>query len=98
MLMGNMTAEVAVVKGAFLKGNTEDGEEIHLKIPQRWEHHYNNDEVRKLKSCLYGLKQAAMAFWRQLLKCMTDMYMKRSTAEICLSINWTEVGLPLVIS
>ena len=45
MLMGDMTAEVVDVKGAFLKGDIEDGEEIHMKIPQGWEHHYKEDEV-----------------------------------------------------
>ena len=59
--MGNMTAEVMDVKGAFLKWDIEDGEEIHLKIPQGWEHHYNDKKVLK------------MVFWRQLLK-MHDQY------------------------
>ena len=50
-----MTAEVVDVKGAFLNGDIEDGEEIHMKIPQGREHHCNDDEVLELKSCLYGL-------------------------------------------
>ena len=60
--MGNMTAEVMDVKGAFLKGDTEDREDIHMKIPHGWGHHYNDDEVLKLKPCLYNLKQAAMTY------------------------------------
>ena len=96
--MGGMTAKVVDVKGAFLKGDIENGEEIHTKIPQGWKHHYKEDEALKLKPCLYGLKQAAMVFWHQLLKCMTDMEMKRSTADPCLYFNWTEDGLALVIS
>ena len=84
MLMDGMSAKVVDVKGAFWKGDTEDGEEIHMKIPQEWEHHYKREEVLKLKSCLYGLKQAAMVFWRQLLNYMTDMEVKRSTADPCL--------------
>jgi len=39
MLMGNMTAEVVDVKGSFLKEGIEDGEEIHMKIPQEGVHH-----------------------------------------------------------
>ena len=96
--MENMTAEVVDVKGAFLKGDREDGEEIHMQIPQGWEHRYDDNEVLKLKSCLYGLKQAAMAFLRQLVKCVIDMETKRSTADDCLYFNWTGDGLALVIS
>ena len=38
MLMGGMTVEVIDVWGAFLKGDIEDGQEIHMTIPQGWEH------------------------------------------------------------
>ena len=85
--MSNMTAEVVDANGAVLKGDIEDGEEIHMKIPQGWEHHYNDKDVLKLKSCLHGLKQAALAFWRQLSTCMTNTEMKRSTADPCFYFN-----------
>ena len=39
MMMSNMTAEGVDVKGAFLKGDIEDGGEIHMNIPQGCEHH-----------------------------------------------------------
>ena len=42
MLMGNAEAEVVGVQGAFLKGDVEDREEIHIKIPQGWENHCND--------------------------------------------------------
>ena len=38
-----------------------------------------------------------MVFWCQLLKCMTDMEMKRTTTDPCLCFNWTEDGLTLVM-
>ena len=60
-----------------------------MEVPVRWEQHYPRDVVLKLKKTLYGLKQAAMAFWRQLLKCMKHMEMKRSTADPCLYYKWT---------
>ena len=66
-LTSNLKAEAVDVKGAFIKGDVENGEEIHIKIPQGWEHNYKDDEVLRLKYCLYGLKQEAVAFWRQLL-------------------------------
>ena len=81
------------VKGAFLHGKFEDGEEIYMKIPEGWEHHYNHDVVLKLLKTLYGLKQAAMAFWRELLKCMKSMHMKRNQAGPCLfSMDSTWIG------
>jgi hypothetical protein len=33
MMMANMIAHVVYVKGAFLHGEFEDGEKIHMKIP-----------------------------------------------------------------
>ena len=96
--MGNMKSKVVDVNGAFLKGDIEDGEVIHMEVPEGWERHYDNDVVLKLEKCLYGLKQAAMAFWRQLLKCMNDMNMNRSTADPCLYYNWTQDGLIMIIS
>ena len=54
--------------------------------------------VLKLKRCLYGLKQAAMAFWKQLLSCMKDMNMARSTADPCLYYDWTSDGLVTILS
>ena len=88
--MGNMKAEVVDAKGVFLKGDMEDQEEIHMKISQGREHHYNDNEVIRLKAGLYGLKQAVMAFWRQLLVCMKDIDMSKSTTDPYLCFNWTE--------
>ena len=69
-----------------------------MKKPQGWEHHYNNDEVLKLKSCLYCLKQVAMACWHQLLKCMKDIDRSWSTEDPCLYLDWTEDRLTRVVS
>jgi len=60
-------AHVVDVKGAFLHGEFEDGEIIHMKIPQGFEKHFPEGSVLLFLKCLYGLKQAAKAFWRQLL-------------------------------
>jgi hypothetical protein len=62
-LMGYLKAEDVDVKGAFLKGEAEAGEEIHMTIPQGWEYHYNDNAILRLKSCLCGLRQAAMVRW-----------------------------------
>ena len=98
MLMAGWTANVVDVKGAFLHGRFTDGEEIFMKIPRGFEKHYSSTAVLKLMRCLYGLKQAAMAFWRQLLLCMKDMKFERSTADPCLYFQWGEFGLVLIVS
>ena len=70
MLMANWTANVVDVKGAFLHGEFTDGEEIFMEVPQGFEKHYPGNVVLRLLKTIYGLKQAAMAFWRMLLRCI----------------------------
>jgi len=41
----------------------KDNKEIHMEVPKGFERYYEDGVVLKLKRCLYGLKQAAMAFW-----------------------------------
>ncbi len=36
------------VKGAFLYGEVQDGEEIYMKVPQGWDKHYSHDYVLKI--------------------------------------------------
>ena len=88
-------AEITDVKGAFLHGEFEDGEVIYMKIPQGFEKHYKPDEVLKLKKTIYGLKQAAMCFWRKLVKGMESMGQTRSNADPCLYYSWGKFGLLL---
>ena len=40
--------------------------------------------VLLLKKAIYGTKQAAMAFWREILECMYDMGYERSKADPCM--------------
>eukprot|EP00957_Ditylum_brightwellii_P181532 13827882-Ditylum_brightwellii.AAC.1 len=39
-----------------------------------------------------------MAFWKELLKCMTDMDYKRNCADHCLYFKWTLAGLIIWLS
>ena len=68
MLMAGWTAEVVDVKGAFLHGHFTDGEQVYMEVPRGWREHYASNSVLLLLRTIYGLKQAAMAFWRELLK------------------------------
>ena len=84
------TIHVVDVKGAFLHGEFEDGEIIHMKIPQGFEKHFPEGSILLLKKCLYGLKQAAKAFRRQLLRAANAMGLKQSTADPCLYFKWVD--------
>jgi hypothetical protein len=84
MIIADMLAHVVDVKGAFLHGEFEDGEVIHMKVPQGSEKHFPEGSVLLLKKCLYGLKQAMKAFWRQLLRAASAVGLKQSTADPCI--------------
>ncbi len=99
MLMAGWIGIVVDVKGAFLHVEFTDCEEIYMKVPKVFERHYKKGIVLRLLRCIYGLKQAAMALWRQLLKCMRYMKMERSTDDPCLYFKWDkQEKLVLMIS
>ncbi len=86
------------VKGTFLHREFKNGEVIYMKVPHGFEKFYPNDVVLKMKKCIYGLKQAVMGFWHQLLLCMKSMGMTQSTADPCLYHKWGKEGLVLIVS
>jgi hypothetical protein len=88
MLASGGIAHVVDVKGAFLYGKFSNREKINIKIPLRFEEFYNKDKVLLLKKCLYGLKQAVMAFYRKLLAASSNIGLKRSSADPCLYYKW----------
>jgi hypothetical protein len=96
MIMVDWQGQIVDIKGAFLHGKFKDSKVIYMKVPRGFEKFYH--VVLKLKKCSYGLKQAAMAFWHQLLLCMKSMGMTRSTAVPCLYHKWGEEGLVLIVS
>ena len=57
---------------------------IATNISEGFEKYYGKDVLLQLLKAIYGTKQAAMAFWIELLKCMKDMLYKRSGADSCL--------------
>ena len=98
MLMVDWTVEVVDVKGAFLHGQSTDGKRLYMEVPRGWREHYGKNPVLLLLRTIYGLKQAAMAFWRELLKAMKKIGMKRSKADPCMYYSWTQWGLVIIIS
>ncbi len=92
MLLGGWAAHIVDVKGAFLKGKFENGKKIYMKIPEGMEKHYSSTSVLLLKKTLYGLKQAAMQFWRLLLEIMKKMGHERSKVDPCMYYSRRENG------
>ncbi len=69
-----------------------------MKVPQGFEKHFPEGSVFLLKKCLYKLKQAAKAFWRQLLCAASAMGLKQSTVDPCLYYKWVDGGLFMMMS
>jgi hypothetical protein len=98
MIIFKWSAPLVDVKGAFLCGNFEDGEEIFMEVLEGFEEFYGTYVLLLLLQTIYGLKHAAMAFWRELVKALTDMNFKRSAADPCLYYSWTMYGLVVWLS
>ena len=98
MILSGGCAKVIDVMGAFLHGRFQEGEEIFMEVPEGWKDKYPSDAVLRLLKTLYGLRQAAIAFWKELLKCMCSMDMNRSKADPCLYFKWNAIGLVIIAS
>ena len=90
---------VSDVKGAFLKGDLDTNKErMFMHVPKGFEKHYPGSVYLLLLKAIYGTKQAAIIFWKELLKCMKSMGYKRNGADPCLYFRWTTVGLVVWLS
>jgi len=99
LVMARWHAEILDVQGAFLKGRFENGEKIYMDVPQGFEKYYDPQVwVLLLRRTIYGTKQAAYAFWRELLKAFKSMDYSRSKADPCLYFAWTVYGLIVWLS
>ena len=97
MVMAGWYTEVVNVGGAFLHGEFEKGTKLYMEVPEGFEKFYPVGCLLLLLQTIYGLKQAAFAFWVQLLKALRDMEFDRSKADPFLYFRWTEQGLTLWI-
>jgi hypothetical protein len=69
-----------------------------MEVPEGFEEFYGAYVLLLLLQTIYGLKQAAMAFWRELVKALPDMNFKISAADPCLYHCWTMYGLVVWLS
>jgi hypothetical protein len=69
-----------------------------MKILQGFKKHFPVESVILLLKCLYRLKQAARAFWRQLLQAAKALGLTGSNADPCLYFKWAEGRLVMMMS
>ena len=90
-IMASWIAYIVDVKGAFLHGDFENEEEIYTEIPEGFEKWWDPAMwVWLLMKTSYGLIQAAVQFWKTLLKAMKYMDFERSNADPCLYWKYSE--------
>jgi Reverse transcriptase (RNA-dependent DNA polymerase) len=93
-IMSGSPIHVVDVQGAFLHGDFDDGEVIYMKVPQGFERFYDMKQfVLRLLHTLYGLIQAAIAFWRKMVLAFAKIGFKRSKADPCVFYKWTPSGI-----
>ena len=69
-----------------------------MEVPEGFEKFYGPNVVLLLLRTIYGLKNAAMAFWKETLMAFKHMKFTRSKADPCLQFKWTALGLLLWIT
>jgi hypothetical protein len=94
--------EVSVidVEGAFLQGKFQNDEEMYMEVPDRMEKYYGSrkDVVLRMKVPIYGTKQAAECFYKELVKKSKEKGYERSNADFTLFKVWDEAGRLLVFT
>jgi hypothetical protein len=98
LLMATWYGELLDVKGAFLHGEFEEGKQLHMEVLEGFQQYYPMGMVMLLLETLHGLKQVAIAFWKQLIKAFASMKYARSKADPCLYFLWTINGLIVWLS
>ena len=62
MIIAEWASYLVDVNGAFLMGEFENGEELHMEIPKGFENKYGKTVVLRSRRTIYGLKQTARMF------------------------------------
>ena len=73
------------VKTAFLYGELE--EELYMEQPEGFKIKGQEHKVLRLWRAIYGLKQAALAWWKALDKSMADLGFKRLLSDSGIFVN-----------
>ena len=79
------------VETAFLHGELEEGEEIYMECPQGMEN--REGKVLKLKKTIYGLVQAARAFYKKLSQVLKTIGFEGGLIDPCLLMRKGQNGI-----
>jgi len=86
------------IQGAFLHGEFSDDENLFMESPEGFKDTCPANTVLLLLRTIYGLKQAAKAFWKFLLGLMKSIGCRRSNVDNCVYYKWDDSGLSLLAS
>ena len=82
-----------------MHGEFDEGTKpVYMAVPEGFEKHYNNQVVLLLLKTIYGLKNAAKEFWKELLNAFGATKCKISDADPCMYYNWDSAGLLVWLS
>jgi len=68
-----------------------------MTVLDRLEDEYSKNTLLKLLAPIYGLRNASIAFYKKLKRCINDIWYKRSLADPCLYFAWA-LGLVIWLS
>ena len=88
IVMASWWSELLDVKGAFLNGRFENGEKLYMHVPQGFERFYPGNVLLLLLRTIYGLKQSAIQYWKEMQRAFKFMNYERSKADPCLYFRW----------
>jgi hypothetical protein len=91
-------AESLDAKGAFPCGVFEKGRQPFMTTPQGFEKFYSMNVALLSLKTVHGTKQAARAFWNELLKAFCDVKCTLNKADPCLHFVWTTLGIIIWLS
>ena len=93
-------AEILYVEFAFLQGEFKDGEVMYIDVSDGMEQYYGSqkDVVLLLKILIYGTKQAALCFYKTLVKRMKNQGYERLKVDPCLYFVWNKNRLAVMVS
>ena len=98
VIMARFCGELLDVRGAFLLGEFGNDEKLFMEVPEGFERFFAFNVVLMLLKTIYGLKQAAYAFWRKLIEAFWVMGYERSKGDPCLYFKWTNDVITLWVS
>ena len=85
--------EAVDVKTAFLYGKLD--EEIYMQQPEGFKLKGQENKVLRLRCAIYGLKQAALAWWKELESSMKRLGFKRTASDA--RVFFAHIGKNIVI-